>query len=97
MRLFAALTIGLFLGSIPMALGLVAPRNRAVAQRFERTHPMPDKCLNPDGTPRMRQIRDCIVNHKKALECGGTDTVDNMEWQTYSESLKSDREEAKCK
>ncbi len=37
-----------------------------------------------------------VVDHKVALECGGTDAPSNMQWQTVAAAKAKDRNERRC-
>jgi hypothetical protein len=38
-----------------------------------------------------------VVDHIKALECGGADVPSNMQWQTIAEAKAKDRTERGCR
>ena len=65
------------------------PRIRA---EFQRTHPCP---VNHE---RRGPCPCYVVDHIKPLCAGGDDSVDNMRWQEYVESLQKDKvERAICR
>jgi hypothetical protein len=37
-----------------------------------------------------------VIDHIKPLECGGTDSPGNMQWQTRDEAKQKDKTEKKC-
>jgi hypothetical protein len=54
-------------------------------------HPCP-------GGPDKGSVRRCkgyIVDHKKALACGGVDKPANMQWQTVAAAKAKDKVELK--
>ena len=91
-----------------LLLALTTARGDTV-QKFVRLHPAlkEPKCVDSSGHLKMRtvklkkggtkRVRDCVVDHIKALRCGGQDAVTNMQWQTYKESLAKDKTEKLCK
>ena len=73
---------------------LDAKTNRDPAQRaaFMRMNPCP-------ATGKGRgACKGYVVDHKKALACGGADAPYNMQWQTVVEGKAKDKRERKsCK
>jgi hypothetical protein len=47
--------------------------------------------MRESGYPRARP--GYVVDHKKALACGGSDTPDNMQWQTVADAKAKDKTE----
>jgi hypothetical protein len=66
-------------------------RSPAVRREFERTHPCPSTGLPYGRCPNW------VVDHVVALECGGPDSVDNMQWQTVTDAKIKDRTERLCR
>lgn len=63
------------------------PRDPATVRAFRATHPCPltGKTTGP--------CNGWVVDHMYPLCAGGTDTVDNMQWQTRTMSFSKDRVE----
>jgi hypothetical protein len=60
-------------------------RSAAVRREFQRSHPCPSTGLTHGACPGY--IRDHIV----ALDCGGSDSSKNLQWQTVADAKKKDR------
>lgn len=69
-----------------LALGaMAAERSRTARAEFQRLHPCP-------ATGKARgPCKGYVVDHIKALQCGGDDRPANMQWQTLSEAKAKDR------
>src|SRR5262245_2753528 len=65
-------------------------RSRAVAQEFQRLHPCPSTGRTTGACPGY------IKDHIRALDCGGPDSVTNMQWQTVAAAKAKDRWERKA-
>jgi hypothetical protein len=91
---------GSSLGALGGLLGLLAvavldarvERSLAARAEFQRHHPCPANGQRRGPCPGY------VVDHIQALACGGTDTPDNMQWQTTQEAMAKDRWELrKCR
>jgi hypothetical protein len=64
-------------------------RSQAVRHEFVRLHACP-------ATERHRlPCPGYIIDHIKALACGGADAVENLQWQTVADAKAKDRWELK--
>lgn len=63
------------------------PRDRGARSAFVASHPCPST-----GKP-FGACPGYIVDHVKALACGGADDPSNMQWQTVADSCAKDRVE----
>ena len=52
---------------------------------FIKTHPCPTTGLSK------RPCKGYVIDHVKALACGGPDVPSNMQWQTVEDALLKDR------
>lgn len=71
---------------------LVTPadaRDRNVRAEFQRMNPCPSTGHKRGPCPGW------IVDHVIALACGGSDAIENMQWQTIAEAKVKDRWERK--
>ena len=79
--------------AVCVCLALVAnaaqPRSASAKHAFQRNHPCPST-----GQPRGK-CPGYIIDHIKALACGGPDSPDNMQWQTVSDAKAKDKWERK--
>lgn len=66
-------------------------RSKAAKDAFERRSPCPSTGKTSGPCPGY------IVDHVKALECGGADAPSNMQWQTVSEAKAKDKTERNCR
>lgn len=66
-------------------------RSKAARAEFMRSHPCPSTGKTSGRCPGY------IVDHVKALECGGPDAASNMQWQTTAEAKAKDRLEQECR
>lgn len=71
----------------------VSYRDPAQVRAFKKLHPCP---AGPDKGSTTR-CAGHVVDHKKALACGGADRPRNMQWQTIAEAKAKDRWELKVK
>jgi hypothetical protein len=62
-------------------------RSPEAVRAFRSTHPCPSTGSTRRGCPGY------VVDHTKALKHGGSDTPDNMEWQTTTDAKAKDRTE----
>lgn len=65
-------------------------RSAAAVRAFKKLHPCPATAPHKKGT-----CPGWIVDHIKALDCGGPDTPANMQWQTVAEAKAKDKWERK--
>jgi hypothetical protein len=66
-------------------------RSSAAKQAFERQHPCPSTGRTSGRCPGY------VVDHIKALECGGVDAPSNMQWQTVAKGKAKDKTEGRCR
>ena len=66
-------------------------RSSAAKHAFERQHPCPSTGKTSGRCPGY------VVDHVKALECGGADSPSNMQWQTIAEGKAKDKTERLCR
>ena len=62
-------------------------RSRAARDEFEREHPCPSTGKRSGKCPGY------VVDHVKALACGGADAPSNMQWQTTAAAKAKDKTE----
>lgn len=72
-----------------LAFGGSIPRSQAARHEFVRIHACPGTGKNRLPCPGY------IIDHKKALACGGADAPSNMQWQTVAAAHAKDRVELK--
>jgi len=83
MRIFLPLAFGLAL-LMPLA-DAGQHRSRAARAEFVRMNPCPSTGLARGACPGW------IVDHVKALACGGADRPENMQWQTVADAKAKDK------
>jgi hypothetical protein len=66
-------------------------RSTAAKNAFKRQHPCPSTGRSSGACPGY------IIDHVKALECGGADDPSNMQWQTVSAAKAKDKTERHCR
>ena len=71
--------------SLPAIASASEHRSRVVAREFQHEYPCPSTGLASGPCPGY--VRD----HIYPLECGGPDTVANMQWQTIQEAKAKDK------
>ena len=86
MKSYAILVILFFLPRISNA---EYHRSQKVKAIFKYSHPCPSTGRNKGSCP------DYIIDHIKALACGGVDAPENMQWQTKEVANDKDRWERK--
>jgi hypothetical protein len=64
-------------------------RSSTVKHEFQRQHPCPSTGRTTGACPGY------IKDHIRALDCGGPDSVANMQWQTVAEAKAKDKWERK--
>jgi hypothetical protein len=62
-------------------------RSRAARESFERQHPCPSTGKRSGSCPGY------VVDHVRALACGGADSPPNMQWQTVTDAKAKDKTE----
>lgn len=68
-----------------------AKRSYSAKAAFARAHPCPSTGLKRPSCPGY------VIDHVRALACGGADAPGNMQWQTVAEGRAKDRwERAGC-
>lgn len=65
-------------------------RSKAAKAAFEREHPCPSTGKTSGRCPGY------VVDHVRALECGGPDDPSNMQWQTVADGKAKDETERYC-
>jgi len=64
-------------------------RSAAARQAFKNSHPCPE-------TGKSRgACHGYVIDHIKALACGGADAPENMQWQTAEDAKSKDKWERK--
>jgi hypothetical protein len=66
-------------------------RSHAARAAFEREHPCPSTGKTTGS------CHGYVVDHVQALECGGADTPNNMQWQTTADAKAKDKTEGHCR
>jgi hypothetical protein len=66
-------------------------RSAAAKDAFKREHPCPATGQSTGRCPGH------VVDHVRALECGGADAPGNMQWQTVAEGKAKDKMERYCR
>lgn len=64
-------------------------RSAAAKDTFRRQHPCPSTGRSSGACPGY------VIDHKKALACGGADDPSNMQWQTTAGAKAKDKWETK--
>ena len=65
-------------------------RSRSARSAFMREHPCPATRRTSGSCPGY------VVDHVRALECGGADAPSNMQWQTVADAKAKDKIEGHC-
>ena len=86
MKSYAILVILFFLPAISNA---EYHRSQKAKANFKYSHPCPSTGRNKGSCPGY------IIDHIKALACGGADTPEHMHWQTKSGAKAKDKWERK--
>ncbi len=60
-------------------------RSSTVKHEFQRQHPCPSTGRTTGACPGY------IKDHIRALDCGGPDSIANMQWQTIADAKAKDR------
>lgn len=92
----AVLLLALAAALVAAPAAQATTRSRAAVHAFMRAHPCPAG-IDKGSTTR---CRGRIVDHVKALDCGGLDAPSNMQWQTIAAAARKDKTErdgAECK
>ncbi len=66
-------------------------RSEAAKSAFKRQHPCPATGTSTGRCPGY------VVDHVRALECGGADDPGNMQWQSAAAAKAKDRTERYCR
>ena len=66
-------------------------RSAAAKNEFKRQHPCPSTGRSSGACPGY------VIDHVRALECGGPDTSSNMQWQTVADGKAKDKIERRCR
>lgn len=66
-------------------------RSAAAKNAFKREQPCPSTGRSAGRCPGY------VIDHRKALECGGADLPSNMQWQTTAAAKTKDRTERYCR
>jgi hypothetical protein len=66
-------------------------RSAAAKNDFKRQHPCPSTGRSSGACPGY------VIDHVRALECGGPDSSSNMQWQTVAEGKAKDKTERRCR
>ena len=89
MSLSRILALACCLVLVPYLAPARAYRSQTVKHEFQRQHPCPSTGRTTGACPRY--VKDHIVR----LDCGGPDSVANMQWQTTPEAKAKDKWERK--
>jgi hypothetical protein len=66
-------------------------RSAAAKNDFKRQHPCPSTGRSSGACPGY------VIDHVRALECGGRDNSSNMQWQTVADGKAKDKAERNCR
>ena len=66
-------------------------RSAAAKNDFKRQHPCPSTGRSSGACPGY------VIDHVRALECGGPDNSSNMQWQTVADGNAKDKTERNCR
>ncbi len=66
-------------------------RSAAAKNDFKRQHQCPSTGRSSGACPGY------VIDHVRALECGGPDTSSNMQWQTVADGKAKDKTERNCR
>lgn len=67
-------------------------RSVAVKDAFKRSHPCPANGHTSGSCPGWQ------IDHREPLECGGPDTIDNMQWLTVADhKAKTVQDNIRCR
>ena len=86
-RWLAAALAALTLASAPADARI--KRSQSAKVEFKASHPC------PASGARKGPCKGYVIDHVKALACGGPDAPANMQWQTIAEGKAKDRWERK--
>ena len=78
-------TILIILFLLPSISNAEYHRSQKAKTIFKYSHPCPSTGRNEGSCPGY------IIDHVKALACGGTDSPENMQWQTKKEASDKDK------
>lgn len=76
---------------LALALGAITPaearikRSQSAKVEFKQQHPC------PASGARKGPCKGYVIDHVKALACGGADAPGNMQWQTIAEGKAKDK------
>src|SRR5215471_2102089 len=77
--------MALSLAMVPITASAGEHRSSAVKREFQREHPCPSTGRTTGRCPGY------IKDHIRALDCGGPDSVANMQWQTTAAAKAKDK------
>ena len=82
-----SLKAALLIITLVLSMGVDAKIKRSIAERnaFQKEHPCPSTGALKGRCPGY------VVDHVKALACGGLDKPFNMQWQTIQEAKAKDK------
>jgi hypothetical protein len=89
MSLSHILTLACCLALVPCLASAREYRSQTVKHEFQRQHPCPSTGRTTGACPGY------IKDHIRALDCGGPDSVANMQWQTIEAAKAKDKWERK--
>lgn len=84
-----ATLIALVAGTSPVAVSAEYARSKAVLRAFVKQQACPSTGLKRLPCPGY------VIDHIKALACGGADDPSNLQWQTREDAKAKDRWELK--
>lgn len=71
--------------SIAFPVSANTHRSASIRNHFKQIHPCPATGARNGPCPGY------VIDHVKALACGGADSPENMQWQTIAEGKAKDR------
>ncbi len=73
-------------------LFVTPPRHSTPREQFQREHPC------PATGKKTGRCFGYVIDHVEPLDCGGSDSPDNMQWQTVTDAKAKDKwERIGCK
>lgn len=87
--MFRVLLLGSLILCVATPASAAQHRSAAAIAHFKKAHPCPSTQATRGPCPGW------VIDHVKALACGGADDPANMAWQTVAEAKAKDRWELK--
>jgi 5-methylcytosine-specific restriction endonuclease McrA len=70
---------------IASLLLFVTPRHSTPREQFQREHPCPATGKKTGSCPGY------VIDHIEPLDCGGSDSRENIQWQTVADAKAKDK------